>query len=208
MARMVKKHYRREAQVICVTDDPRGIDLDIRVIPDDKDFAHVPSPHGGMSPTCYRRLRMFRPDIAKWFGHRFVSIDLDVVLTGDVTPLWDRYEDITLYRDPLYPKQYNGSMICMNAGARPAVWTLFDPERSPRTAQALGYRGSDQGWISACLPNEIALGPSDGIYSYRKDIEPTGKLPDKARIVVFHGRTDPWADGQKLPWVREHWGTI
>lgn len=210
LARMVKKHYSRPAQVICVTDDPTGIDPDIKIVPDDKDFADIPSPHGGMSPTCYRRLRMFRPDAEKWFGPRFVSTDLDVVLTADVTHLWDRLEDITLYRDPLYPNQYNGSMIVMNAGSRPEVWTLFDPARSPRTAQALGYRGSDQAWISACLPGEIALGPSDGIYSYRKDIEPAGgKLPANARIVVFHVKSDPWSpEAQRLPWVREHWGTI
>lgn len=208
LARMVKRHYAEPAQVICVTDDPSGIDPAIEVIPDDKDFENVPSPHGGFSPTCFRRLRMFRPDIVSWFGPRFVSIDLDVVLTADVTPLWDRPEDIILYRDPLYPTQYNGSMVIMNAGARPDVWDRFDPITSPRIARAAGKLGSDQAWISACLPGEAALDTFDGVYSYRKDIERTGKLPADARIVVWHGKADPWTDGQRLPWVREHWGVL
>jgi hypothetical protein len=210
MARMVARHYPDPHRVLCVTEDPRGIDRSIEVIQDDKDFADIPSPHGGMNPACYRRLRMYRPDIAKWFGDRFVSLDLDTVATADLRPLWNRHEDIVLYRDPLYPTQYNGSMTLMSAGARPDVWTSFDPNRSPQIARGAGFRGSDQAWVSLRLPGEATWGPEHGVYSFRRDIEPAGgKLPANARLIVAHGVHDPWGPRmQALPWVREHWGTI
>lgn len=208
LARMVDRHYTKPHRVLCITNDPIDIERGITIVTDDEDFLDVPSPHGGMSPTCYRRLRMFKPDIGQVFGERFVSIDLDVVLTGDVTPLWDRPEDIVLYRDPLYPTQFNGSMVLMTAGSRPQVWDDFDPLVSPRMARVSGKVGSDQSWISYKLPGEATWGPEDGVYSYRKDIENTGVLRKDARVVVFHGRTDPWTTGQRLPWVREHWGIV
>jgi hypothetical protein len=206
LERMVARHYQHPHRVICVTNEPEGIDPSIEWIVDDADFSELPSPHGGMMPSCYRRLRMWRPDIAEWFGERFISIDLDVVLTDDVSPLWNRTEDVVLYRDPLYPTQYCGSMALLTAGARPEVWESFDPEHSPQIARGAGFRGSDQAWISLRLPGEATWGPEHGVYSFRKDILPSGIMPKDARMVICHGQHDPWgAKMQALPWVREHW---
>lgn len=204
LARNIAKFYARPHRMLCVTNDATGIDPAITIIPDRADFSSVPSPHGGAFPSCYRRLRLFEPDAGATFGDRFVSIDLDVVATADLVPLWDRPEAFVGYRDPLYPAQLNGSMWLMSAGARPHVWTDFDPAKSPAIARAAGKRGSDQGWISYRLPNEATWGPEDGVYSYRKDIEPRGgRLPEDARLTVWHGKSKPWTDGQRLAWVRE-----
>ena len=207
LAAMVAKHYPYPHKVICVTNEPTGIDSAITVIPDDKDFEDVPSPHGGMNPTCYRRLRGWHPNAAQWFGERFVSIDLDTVITADVSSIWNRPEPVVLYSDPLYPaRQYCGAMVLMTAGAHPEVWNDFDPATSPRLAMAAGKRGSDQAWISYKLPRQATWGREDGVYSYRRDIEATGRLPSDAKIVMFHGRTDPWSpEAQKLWWVRRHY---
>ena len=205
---MVAAHYQRPHRVICVTDDARGIYSGIKIVPPWGDFEGLASPHGGMHPSCYRRLRAFHPDIAEVFGSRFVCLDLDVVLVADVAPLWDRPDDFVAYRDPLFPRQYNGSMLLLRAGARPGVWDDFDPLHSPRAAGRMGYRGSDQAWISYRLPGEATWGREDGVLSYRRDVHPNGgNLPDGARVVFFHGRVDPWSDeAQRLDWVREHWG--
>lgn len=209
LARMVDRWYAPPHRVLCVTNDPTSVDPAITIVPDVNDFANVPSPHGSHWPACYRRLRMFRPDIAATFGERFVSIDLDVVLVGDVVPLWDRPEGCVLYRDPLFPNQANGSMVLLSAGARPEVWTEFDPNRSPQIARGAGFMGSDQAWLSLRLPSEPRWDARDGVYSFRKDIEPAGgKLPADARIVVMHGRQDPWTGGQKYAWCRDNWGTV
>lgn len=207
--RMVKRHYHNEYRAICVTDDPAGIDPSIEIVPLWNDFKYLPNPFGPRNPSCYRRLRMFAPDIAETFGPRFVSIDLDTVITGDVTPLWDRPEDFVAYGDTNRTTHYNGSLMLLTAGARTKVWETFDPKTSPKQAKQAGCYGSDQAWISYCLgPTEAKWSRDDGVYSFRNDIQAKhAPLPSNARMVMFHGKHDPWqAPVQKLyPWIQEHY---
>lgn len=212
LKRMVARHYQYPHRFVCVTDQPDGIDADIETLPLWPEYADLPNPHDGPSrgknPSCYRRLRAFHPEIGSVFGDRFVSLDLDVVITGDLAPLWNRPDDFVIWGDtnPLPGSHYNGSMFLMTAGARPQVWERFDPIYSPREAKAAGCFGSDQGWISYCLgAGQSRWSTADGVYSFRNHIAPNrGALPPDARIVLFHGRVDPWhAEAQQLPWVRE-----
>jgi hypothetical protein len=206
LRRMVARHYPHPHRFVCVTDDATGLDPDVLVVPDRRDFADLPSPHGGANPSCYRRLRAFAPDAARTFGERFVSLDLDCVITGDLTPLWHRAEAFVVVGDTNPKTAYNGSMFLLTAGARAQVWTSFDPRTSPRRAMAAGNFGSDQAWISYCLGRgEATWTRRDGVYSYRNEIAPRGNaLPANARIVLFHGIHDPWdRQTRQLAWVRE-----
>lgn len=209
LAAMVRRHYPHQHKFVCVTDDTQGIDPRVECLPDWGDYAAVPSPHGSRNPSCYRRLRAFHPDIASSFGPRFVSLDLDTVITDDVTPLWDRPEDFVIWGDTSPRSRFNGSMFEITAGARPQVWTDFDPATSPQRAKSAGFWGSDQGWLSYCLRGpEAKWTAADGVRSFRNDIYPHGRhLPDGTRIVFFHGQHDPWhTDVQaKFPWVLEHY---
>jgi len=191
---MVRRHYREDVRFICVTDDAEGLDAGVEVVPDWKDYADLRSPHGGNNPACYRRLRAFHPDIAEVFGPRFVSMDLDCIATGDLGPIFDRDVDFAMLGDTNPTTHYNGSLLLMNAGARPQVWTQFDPNTSPKESRRAGFFGSDQGWISHCLGGgETKFGRADGIYSFRNDLQDKRGLPADARLVIFHGRHDPWA---------------
>lgn len=205
---MVRRHYRSDVRFICVTDDTRGLDPGVEVIPDWKDYAQIPSPHGGKNPSCYRRLRAFSPDIASAFGDRFVSLDLDTVIVADVTPLWDRPEDFVIWGDTNKRTFYNGSMFLLKAGARPQVWNQFDPVESPRLSKAAGKWGSDQGWLSYCLgPGEAKWSRKDGVYSFRNDLQKARQLPENCRITFWHGAHDPWSPyaQSQYPWVRAHY---
>jgi hypothetical protein len=182
LRRMVARHYARPHRFCCVTNDAEGLDPQVEVIPDREDFKDLPSPHGGHNPSCYRRLRLFEPEAGATFGPRYVSLDLDCVIVRD--------------------------MILLQAGARTKVWTDFDPKRSPLRAMQHGNFGSDQAWISYSLgKGEAKWTREDGVYSYRNEIRTRGgQLPPNARIVMFHGLTDPWSpEAQRLPWVRQHW---
>ncbi len=155
---------------------------------------------------------MFHPEIGGVFGERFVSLDLDVVLTGDVSPLWNRHEDFVAWGDtnPQPGSHYNGSMMLLRAGSRRQVWDRFNPTTSPEEARRAGAWGSDQGWISYCLgPGEAKWRRADGVYSLRLDFEQQRRraLPVDARLVVFHGRWDPWSAYAQdtYPWIREYW---
>jgi hypothetical protein len=208
LRRMVARHYPDPHEFVCVTDDPAGIDPAIRIVPAWNDFAAVPSPHAGNKPSCYRRLRAFAPDIAAVLGPRFVSLDLDCVVVGDLRPVWNRPEPFVIWGDTHKRTRFNGSMFLLTAGARPQVWDRFDPACSPALAQAAGNFGSDQAWISYCLDGpEPMWSKDDGVFSYRLDIARAGgRLPKTARIVFWHGLIDPWsAEGQRLGWVREHY---
>lgn len=215
-ARMVRRHYGGPMRVVCITDDARGVTEVDQVLPLWDDFASIPSPHDRRgvrrNPSCYRRLKMFAADAGEWLGSRIVSIDLDVVVTGDLTPLFERPEPFVAWGDTNPTTYYNGGFLMFDAGARVELWEEFrrDPAGSIRLAQQRRQWGSDQGWISARLgPNEARFTRGDGVLSYRNDVRPpplSGNLPPDARLVFFHGEHDPWGpEAQGLGWVREHW---
>jgi len=210
LARMIDRHYAGPHRVLCVTNMPENIDSRVGIVPDTCDFSELPSPHGGgnRNPSCYRRLRAFRPDAAQWFGERFVSMDLDTVIVGDLAPIVERPEPFVIWGETNPRSWYNGSLFLLTAGARPQVWTTFDPKKSPAAAFQAKRFGSDQGWISHCLgKGEATWSKADGVYSYRVHIAPKGDvLPKNARLVNWHGVVDPWSyRAQQIPWVREHY---
>jgi hypothetical protein len=208
LQRMVHRHYPLPHTFKCVTDIPDGLSPSIEVVPAWNDFAQLPSPHAGGNPSCYRRLRAFHPEIGAVFGPRFVSLDLDTVIVGDLVPLFHRPEDFVIWGETNPRSWYNGSLWMMNAGARPQVWNTFDPCTSPQQAKHAGRFGSDQGWLSHCLgKGEATWSTAQGVYSYRVHLQPNkGRLPSNARMVMFHGNVDPWsAEAQRLPWVKEHY---
>jgi hypothetical protein len=206
---MVARHYNAPHEFVCITDDPSGIDADIRIVPLWDDFASLPSPLGARGPSCYRRLKAFSAEAAEIIGPRFVSLDLDTVIVGDVRPLFDRPEEFAIWGDTAPRTWYNGSFWLLTAGARTKVWTDFDPTRSPQLAKAAGQLGSDQAWLGYCLgPHEKKLSQREGIYSWRVHLEPRGgALPHNARMVMFHGHTDPWMPHvqKKHAWIRQHY---
>lgn len=208
LQRMVKRNADFPHRFICVTNQSRGIDPAVEVVPDREDFADVPAPSGRRNPSCFRRLRAFAPDIGSVFGSRFVSLDLDMVITGPLRPLFDRPEGFVIITDTNPRTFYNGSMFLLTAGARSKVWETFHPVKSPQLAHANHHHGSDQAWISHCLgKGEATWTKADGVYSFKNHIEANPQhLPDNARVVVFHGNVDPWSNkAQALPWVKRHY---
>lgn len=206
---MVRRHFHRAHEFVCITDDPIGLDTRIRVVDLWDTHADLPSPHGGLNPACYRRLKMYSPEARDLIGERFVSLDLDCVIVDDVTPVWDRPEEFMIWGETLRTTPYNGSMQMMTAGARRQVWEDFDPVKSPELALKAGYHGSDQAWISYKLgPHEARWTKKDGVFSWRMECKPNGgKLPKGARIVFFEGHVDPWSPTalSMSPWIKEHY---
>jgi hypothetical protein len=209
LARMVARHYKHPHRVVCVTDDPDGIDPSIGIVPLWDDLSQLQNPHGAHQPSCYRRLKAFSAEAREWFGPRFVSVDLDCVIVGDMAPLWNRPEEFIIWSGSTDRRVWcNGSMWMMTAGARRQVWDTFNPKRSPNEAKAAGFFGSDQGWIAHCLGRkEAAWTIKDGVYSFRVHLNGGSKqLPSDARVVFFHGRHDPWGYvPQQIPWVSDNY---
>lgn len=210
LRKMITRHFPHPHRFVCVTDRPKEL-TGVETIQLWDDCAAIPSPFGRHNPSCYRRLKIFAPDAGKVFGERVVSMDLDTVIVGDLTPLFDRPEDFVIWGETDYARSQwcNGSLWMLRTGTLPQVWTKFDPDRSPDIATRAGCKGSDQGWISYILGKNVPTwGREDGVYSFRKHIFGAmgGKLPADARVVNFHGHSDPWGyQAQQFAWVRQHY---
>lgn len=209
LRRALERHYHAPFRMVLVTDQPfaaydRGIDV-YRLW---DDLARVPNPSGRGNPSCYRRLRVFSRNAGTWLGERFVCLDLDCVITGDLTPLFAGGEDFRIWQSSTAGNPYNGSMWMLRAGARPHVWEDFDPQLSPTLTKRAGLFGSDQAWMALACPDESTWGPADGVYSFRNHLKGgADPLPSNARVVFFHGSVDPWdRRAQALAWVRDNWG--
>lgn len=160
---------------------------------------------------CFARLRLFDPEIQEELGicagDRIVCIDLDVVITGSLDPLFHRPEPFMILQgaNAANPCKYNGSIWMLRAGYRPDVWRDF----SLSAAQRIPFHDfpDDQGWLHHKLPNENGwhVGSTSGIYAFQKTAWPkSDALPPDARMVVFPGWRDP-SKFTHLPWIKKHW---
>lgn len=198
--RMVQRHLHMDHEFVCVTDMPEGIDPGVRIVPLWNKCRHM----GGW----WNRLYVFAPEMREIIAPRFVCIDLDVVITGDITPLFDRSEDFIINKyhclnPAVDPDQYlNGGMFMMDAGARREVWDTFGEHapaivaRHPRMCI-----GGDQAWMRLVLgKREVRWTEADGVH---EALVVRDKLPPGARMVFFAGRRDPTV--RPAAWVREHY---
>lgn len=185
-AAMIRRHCTLDIDLACVTDMPEGIDASIRIIapPGFHDDLQTSRWRGGR-PSCYRRLAMFAPDAAETFGERFVSMDLDVVIGGNIDAIFGRSEDLVICG----PSQtgarwiYNGSMVLMTAGARPCVYEDFTPERAEEASRR--FVGSDQAWLAHSLgQGEALFTPDHGVMRWGQAHE--------GPMVFFPGNVKPW----------------
>ncbi len=193
LEKMIKKNLNIPHVFKCITDMPEGINCETVALWENPKTNTHPT-----RPNCYRRLKAFSEQIRPILGDRFLSIDLDCVILGDITSIVDRPEDdFIILKGSSSP--YNGSMWMMNTGARKQVYDSFHPINSPtvaaqqKTSTGRGYYGSDQAWISYKIPGEKTWTQKDGVYQYIYDIK--GKpMPENAKIVFYAGELKPWSD--------------
>lgn len=190
LEKMVKANLHIPHKFVCVTDMPAGINCE--TIPLWRERVEHKQP---TKPHCYRRLRAFSEDANRWFGDRFVSIDLDVVILGDITPILDIKDDFKMMKGHVCT--YNGSMWLMNTGVRKHVYEDFDPVKSPELIKhgvnldGMPFYGSDQAWISYKLGiEEKTWDEEDGVYQFNRIDK--RMLPQNAKMVFFAGGVKPW----------------
>lgn len=160
-------------------------------------------------PGCFTRLRMFDPAWQRAAGinpgDRMVCLDLDLVVTGELDPLFTRPQPFGILQgvNAANPCPFNGSVWWLDAGYRPDVWADFSIEAAA-TVPFYDFP-DDQAWLAARLPDAAAIGPADGAYAFHKPGWPRGEaLPRDARLVAFPGWRDP-AGFTHIDWIRKHW---
>lgn len=229
---LLKRHYPQMQRFVCVTDDPKGLNKGIETYPIWSDHAEIPNPTWENGPSCFRRLKVFDPWFESVAGPRFAMIDIDMVPVGDLTPIFERPEPFVIWRPKSSKIKFCASLILMDAGVCPLIWTGFDPTWALDSMKAAGCRGSDQGWLQLML-GDVTPGftQENGVYGYAelahyKPFPPSGLhrthyrerkyramvkdkrlLPPDARLVIFAGKPDPWEpEAKKMsPWLKDHY---
>lgn len=162
-------------------------------------------------PGCLARMRAFDPawQAAQGMeaGDRLVCLDLDLIVTGALDPLFDRPEPFVILHgaNASNPCPYNGSVWMLRAGYRPDIWSDLTPESLRGSAKYEFH--DDQGWLAHKIMGSAGwhAGPESGIYAYQKPGWPRGEaLPKGARIVAFPGWRDP-CGFTHLDWIKRHW---
>jgi len=222
-ARMINRNLTLPHRFVVATDTPKAafdpLVTAIPLWPDWRDLQNKRWP--GTKPQCYVRLKAFSEQARELIGERFVSVDLDCLVTGNLDSLLDRTDDFLIFRR--YPQcdrdklnTYVGAMWMMNAGARQQVWNDFKGQRSIDELNAkMRLIGSDQAWIRYKLgPNEPGWSLADGVWTWPQVKEPDryrAAPPEGCRIIFFNGEEKPEhclapirpRETLKYPWVRE-----
>ena len=200
---MVRRNLNQAHRFVCVTDDHiQGVEtvpLDWR--------KHIPG-------TVFARLMQHNEDWCRAnLGDRVLSLDIDLVVTRPIDHIVCRTEDFVIWRNPNFPKPgrafYQSSVQLFSAGARPQLWSEFDPQETPKWVN-WRFGGKEQAWISERLDwDEAYFSDADGIYGAgRLGGAGIGSvLPGNACIVSFPGARAPWqAEVQdKHPWLKQHY---
>lgn len=200
VASSIRKNTRMPHDIVCITDwEPEHFPSDIRVIPLWDDHRDL----GG----CYVRLKAFSPEMRDIIGERFIWLDIDCVITGNLDPVFSRREDAVFWRScTVSSLPMNGSMVLQTAGARAQVWSTFQGAESAAITRGLNMVGSDQAWMAYVLGHDEAVWTSrrDGVCAFKRDCFKW--LPPDARIVFFPGRTKPTNARTRLqhPWIEAH----
>jgi hypothetical protein len=220
MRAMLERHYRVPHEFMCITDDAAGIDGRVSVMPLWSDFADIPNASWpGNGPSCYRRLKVFSDWFADQVGHyrRVICIDLDAVIVGNVTPLFQRHID-SRWMLNVWRTGNRGTPICAS---------VFAFLTGTLDSLLWSMRGSDQAWLAYKLGHDVpGWTKLDGVYDYNtqiaKRVRASGYaglrkaiykhpaahiLPTNARLICFTGQPDPWSEEaqHRSPWIKEHY---
>lgn len=205
---MLERHLHLPFKLHCVTDNPTGIDSDVHIIPLEWYTD---------TPRCRRRMVQY----AEWWRHfvgpRFLNLDLDVVITDDVTEMFSSTEPLKFWRVG-YAGVYSGAVQLMDTGVLHALYEVFAmaPESFPSVASPRGV-GSDQAMLNHFLRvagiTPAAWGEPDGIFTffgngYEKyahlGVSPASeRLPDGCRMVIMG--SDDLRYLKELPCLNQHY---
>jgi hypothetical protein len=222
----VSRHLARPFSFHCCTDDSRGLDPSVQVIP----FPDNPGIKRGW-PDILVKLMVLRDGFGGLEGPT-LFLDLDVVVMDDIGCFfdykpgeyciihnWVNRRKMLMGRRPAVG---NSSIFRFDAGRSNAVYEIF----LEQMAQAEDRRifNTEQAFLTHAM-GKVNWWPEPWVRSYKWDCRPlfplnlwlTPQVTPGCRILVFHGRPDPdeairGYRGRKIhhhmrpaPWLAEHW---
>jgi hypothetical protein len=150
---MVKRNLTVPHRFHCVTDDPEGLDPDIE--------AH-PLPDFGFNGN-WRKLYTFSPDFLGLEGQYVVSLDIDIVIVGNIDFLAeDPAKDFIIAPATwLTAVQGHGAVYRVRVGSRPDVWLDFiaDPQKNIGENHGRTLLAGEQHWLNRKFPKMDTFEP-------------------------------------------------
>lgn len=210
MRAMLERNLHLPHRLICLTDDQVGVDSRVECVPLPKEFAGT--------FRCRRRMWQYSRDRVDLFGPRFLSVDLDLVVTADITPVVDRPEPIVMLRIG-YADVLSGSFILCDTGALHGAYERYRSHPDEFTHATGLKNASDQAMLNLHIKStgmRIAeWKESDGFAVYfgtgyerfaHHGVAPSRpQLPPGTRVVVLGSDDKAVMDDGRYPFVREHW---
>lgn len=208
---MVARNITVDYEFHCITDDPVGLDPDIKVIR---------LPNDPSIKTWWSKLWMFSPDMP--LKGNILFFDLDVVIFKNIDSLFTHnpnkfhiIRDFNRCRIKDW-KLSNSSCMRWEAGTMHYLWNDFkqNPDRIMRENHG------DQDWITKRARDDINWFPDEWIRSYkwemvgfkdtklltkdgRKYFRTPCKVEPENRVAVFHGSPNPMECADE--WVVKNW---
>lgn len=227
----LRRNSRSDIRMFCMTDDARGIDRGITILP----LPHEPfhdRMFGLMRAKGWRaplqKISLFRPDLIPDLDGPLLVFDIDIVITGDIDVLRDYAPGKVCMRQewharPGFRALGHGSVEKIEP-ARHAY--LYDYMANSPEEALYAFGASEQQYtsFSAEQAGDFQAFPDEWIASFKYDCRPRRPmnlfvephLPPQARVVCFHGlpkmqqavdgyRSDPFHSTRPCRWMRDAW---
>jgi len=213
---MVKNNLTLQHRFVCLTEDGAGLNegVEIMAIPD----IYI-RPERRNSP--WRKISMCASEIGDLKG-KTLFLDLDLIIIDNIDCFFDYNEKFSIIENwtQLGKGIGNSSVYCFEIGKHADVLDNF----SKHADEIYEKHGNSQTYLSKQI-GDIVFWPEQWCRSFKFHSIPKGigrffrapSVPDKCRILVFHGNPNPDQAivgdyGTKLrkyfkpaPWVTDYW---
>jgi hypothetical protein len=195
----VRRHCDRPVRFVCFTEKPEGIDRNIEIFPLPTvpfEGRMVEAMTTGKRRGAWRKVTMMQPGAPALEGPT-LSMDLDVVITGPLGPLFDHAPGkVAMGRDWLERRR-------MRVGGHGSV-LRFDPQRhrylfddfAADIGKAIAWKGEQKYTsMTAHGHGDLTYFPDGWICSFKRQAIPyfplnyllEPRLPANCRVMCFHG---------------------
>ena len=227
----VRRNLQADLRFFCMTEDTQGLHPNIELLELPEEPFTAPMNEAlavAKRKGAMRKTSLFRNGLIPDLKGPLLGFDLDVVITGDLTPIWEMSPGKVIMRHDWVEARRgrptgHGSVFRFDPSLHEYLYNEMAENPYQEVKKA---RGSEQRYTShkAMDHGDFAYIPNELVVSFKHsclDLPPLNylrppSLPSNARVVCFHGRPkmDEAVDGyrgsllrwsQPAEWLKEHW---
>lgn len=191
LAKNIKQHVTIPHEIVCLTDDSRGIDTEI--------VRAIPLQHG--LPKWWSKIELFNS--INFHTSRVFYMDLDTVVVDNIDEILigTQQHAFVALRDFYHMFTLQTGIMAWHNGSFDHVYQKFVPRMHYFASPEIG----DHVWIgenASKTPEFFQDLYGNKVVSYKKDCK-NGRLPSGTKIVCFHGNPRPHTVTDKF--VLDNW---